>query len=224
MELELRYRMVARSYNLVSGEPVYRVGRQLGIEALELRPGDVVLDVGCGTGLNFGLLQDAIGPTGQVIGVDASAAMLTQAAARSLRAGWTNVHLVRADATTVDADTIRARVGRDCDAVLATYALSLMPQWRSAWRTMVAAAEPGARIAVVDMQRPVDRPAPLRWLAELACRLGGSDIDAHPWTALEQECTEVRAAQAWGGHIQVRSGRRPPAELRLARSRSGTAS
>jgi len=49
----LRYRAVARLYDVISAEPVYRVGRRLGIAQLELAPGDVVVDVGCGTGLSF---------------------------------------------------------------------------------------------------------------------------------------------------------------------------
>lgn len=206
MDLDQRYRLAARSYDLVSGEPVYRAGRRLGIAALNLRPGDLVLDVGCGTGLNFAGLRAAVGPTGRVVGLDASSAMLRQAATRIVRAGWANVELVQADATTVPPEALLERLGQPCDGVLATYALSLMHAWRTAWRTVLSLTDPGGRLAVVDLQRPVGVPRLAVWSAELACRLGGSDVDAHPWTAVEQDCTEVRASQAWGGHLQVRSG------------------
>ncbi len=206
MDLDQRYRLAARSYDLLSGEIVYRAGRRLGIAALDLRPGDLVLDVACGTGLNFAGLRAAVGPTGQVVGLDASTAMLRQAAARTVRAGWRNVELLQADATTTAPEVLLERLGRRCDGVLATYALSLMRPWRAAWRTVLALTAPTGRLAVVDLQRPLDVPRPAMWLAELACRLGGSDVDAHPWTAVEQDCTEVRAAQAWAGHLQIRSG------------------
>ncbi|MGI8459988.1 MAG: class I SAM-dependent methyltransferase [Propionibacteriaceae bacterium] len=206
MDLDQRYRLAARSYDLISGEPVYRAGRRLGIAALNLRPGDLVLDVGCGTGLNFAGLRAAVGTTGRVVGLDASTTMLRQAAARTVRNRWRNVELVQADATTAPPEVLLEWLGRPCDGVLATYALSLMRSWRAAWRTMLSLTAPAGRLAVVDLQRPMDVPRPAVWLAELACRLGGSDVDAQPWTAVEQDCAGVRAAQVWAGHLQVRSG------------------
>lgn len=206
MDLDQRYRLAARRYDLLSGEFVYRAGRRLGIAALNLRQGDLVLDVGCGTGLNFAGLRAAVGPTGRVVGLDASAAMLGQAAARIVSAGWRNVELVQADATTVPPELLFEHLGRSCNGVVATYSLSLMHPWRAAWRTVLSLTAPAGRLAVVDLQRPSHVPRPAVWLAELACRIGGSDVDAHPWTAVEQDCTRVRAAQAWAGHLQVRSG------------------
>ena len=67
-----RYRVAARFYDVLSTEPAYRAGRRIGIEQLALEPGDTVVDIGCGTGPNFALIQDRIGPTGLLLGVDAS--------------------------------------------------------------------------------------------------------------------------------------------------------
>lgn len=202
-----RYRWIAQVYDLVSGEPVYRVGRRRGIELLHLQPGQRVLDLGCGTGLNFAGLQQRVGPRGRIVGVDASGAMLARARRRARRAGWDNVELLEADATHLDVDRVRHLAGGAVDAALATYALSLMPDWRSAWQGMVAATAPGGRLAVVDMQRPDSAPV-FTPLARLACALGGADIDAHPWTAVADDCTEVDQASAWAGHLQIRAGTR----------------
>ncbi len=119
-----RYAAGARWYDLISAEPVYRAGRRIGIAQLGLHEGDTVIDIGCGTGLNFPLIQDAIGATGRLVGLDASADMLSQARRRADRRGWANVDLLQADATTVAPDAVIAVLGSRADAVLATYALS----------------------------------------------------------------------------------------------------
>jgi demethylmenaquinone methyltransferase/2-methoxy-6-polyprenyl-1,4-benzoquinol methylase len=72
--------------------------RQQLVELLPLRAGDVVLDVGCGTGLCFSLLQDGVGPHGVIAGIDESPEMLALAAERVAEHGWHNVVLVEAAA------------------------------------------------------------------------------------------------------------------------------
>lgn len=201
-----RYRGVARFYDLVSAEPVYRAGRRIGVRQLSLRPGDTVVDIGCGTGLNFALLEEAIGPTGRIVAVDLSDDMLAAARRRTQKYGWDNVELLQADATTVTPRTVTDLAGGRVDAVLATYSLSLMQDWRAAWAMMLAVAGRPARLCVVDMQPPVRAAVLLGWLARLVCLLAGSDINAHPWRAVEAHCNHVLSAAARGGHIQVRTG------------------
>jgi demethylmenaquinone methyltransferase/2-methoxy-6-polyprenyl-1,4-benzoquinol methylase len=75
---------------------VSRQYRGAAVERLALQPGDAVIDLGCGTGLSLPLLVAAVGPTGQVIGVDASPHMLARARRRVEAAGWRNVELVEA--------------------------------------------------------------------------------------------------------------------------------
>jgi len=67
------------------------------------------------------------------------------------------------------------------------------------------ADRPG-RLCVVDMQPTEGAAVVLGWLARLACRLAGSDINAHPWRAVEADCGQVVTGAARGGHIQVRTG------------------
>lgn len=206
------YTWVAPLYDLLSLEwPVYRIGRRLGVPLLRLRPGDTVLDVGCGTGLNFPLLARAVG-AGTVIGVDSSPQMLAAAWRKVPAPAEGAVLLQRADATTM------AHLRHDepslsdgADAVLFTYSLSLMRPWRQAWEQAMALARPGARVVVVDMANPTGRARLLSPLARLACALGGADINAHPWQALAQECSDVTHLQAWGGHVQVWAGTTPTA-------------
>lgn len=212
-----KYRSIAAIYDLLSAEyPVYRAGRVAGIALLAPQPGAQVLDVGCGTGLNFPLLQSGVGEDGVIVGIDRSPEMLHQARRRARRHGWENVILLQADATTLVEDLdalvgqITAQGGRPCaDAALATYALSLMQDWEAAWAGMLGLCGPEARLAVVDMQDPVGRWSVMTPLARAACLLAGSDITAHPWQALERDCVSVQADSARGEHVQIRVGRVP---------------
>src|SRR5262249_44161224 len=61
---------------------------------LALQPGDAVLDVACGTGMSFSLIEEAIGPDGRLFGVELSPEMAALARARIDRAGWRNAELI----------------------------------------------------------------------------------------------------------------------------------
>jgi ubiquinone/menaquinone biosynthesis C-methylase UbiE len=69
--------------------------RRLIVDALPVRPGETVLDVGCGTGLCFRMLREKVGPAGAIIGIDASAEMVAVARDRVSRAGWANVEVIQ---------------------------------------------------------------------------------------------------------------------------------
>ncbi len=68
-------------------------------EALGPNTGDVVVEMGCGTGANLPYFRERVGPAGTVIGVDVSRGVIDRARTRIEQNGWENVHLVRADAT-----------------------------------------------------------------------------------------------------------------------------
>jgi demethylmenaquinone methyltransferase/2-methoxy-6-polyprenyl-1,4-benzoquinol methylase len=89
-----RYRAVAPGYDhrTAVGQPY----REMPVARLAPAPGSVVLDVGCGTGLNFDALEDAIGPPGRLIGIDLSSEMLACARERVEHCGWQNVTLIEA--------------------------------------------------------------------------------------------------------------------------------
>jgi SAM-dependent methyltransferase len=103
-----------RSYGAMADSYEWRTaggdhGRHELVQRLAPQRGEVILDVGCGTGRNFDWIQQRIGPEGRLIGVEPSPVMLARAEALVERRGWTNVELVcaRAEdaaiATTVDA-------------------------------------------------------------------------------------------------------------------------
>lgn len=203
-----RYQRFAPVYDLFACEPVYRPGRLRGIADLRLQLGESVVDIGCGSGLNFEWLETAIGPVGRIRGVDLSPAMLGQAERRAVRHGWENVDLAHGDVTKVGEDDLRRLVGLDgpADAVLATYSLSVMRDPAAAWRAIKGLCGPATRVCIVDMRLPAGPSAVFAPLAALACRIGGSDTSSHPWTLLEHDADHLTSASLRGGHIQVRTG------------------
>jgi demethylmenaquinone methyltransferase/2-methoxy-6-polyprenyl-1,4-benzoquinol methylase len=72
--------------------------RPRAVERLNLKPGDRVLEVGCGTGRNLSYLSRAVGPDGRVYGVDISEGMLAKAREACEKNGCTNVRLIQSDA------------------------------------------------------------------------------------------------------------------------------
>ena len=206
-----RYSSGARFYDILSGEAlVYRAGRVLGVQMLGLQPGDTVFDLGCGTGLNFPLLVDAVGPSGQVIGLDLSTDMLRMARFRIARHRWSNVRVIEGDATTFETRAIRDAAEGPIDAVFATYALSVIGgvtgDWRPAWQRMLDVLKPGGRAGVVDMQLPRGRGLIFAPLARAFCAAGGADLAAHPWTDLQMRATDAVHRELFAGHIQAVAG------------------
>src|SRR5512145_2918509 len=92
------------------------------IDAAGIQPGDTVVDLACGTGLTFERILDRAGPTGRLIGVDLTAAMLAQAAARVERHGWDNVELVHCDAA-------EFRFPTGVRRIVSTAGLTLVPEY-----------------------------------------------------------------------------------------------
>lgn len=132
-----------------SGTEKLHGGHRLeALDLLRLEPGAAVLDVPTGTGANLPLLIDRIGPTGEICAIDYSPGMLAKARAKIEAAGWTNVHLVQADARELDADM----AGRDqFDAAVCILGLSVVPDWEAVFQRMFDLVRPGGRIAVMDL-------------------------------------------------------------------------
>lgn len=130
------YRMSEQDF-----EPI----RNKMIAQLGLEEGDSVVEIGCGPGVNFGTIREAIGDSGSLVAIDYSPEMVEQARERVETHGWTNIDVVHADATT-------AALNGPYDAAIATLALSVLPDVERAVRNIHAALKPGAPLGVVDIQ------------------------------------------------------------------------
>jgi len=142
------YRAIAARYDY-STRRVNGVRRET-IAALKLRPGETVLDVGCGTGFSFAPIRAAIGARGTLLAFDHSDDLLAIARHRIAEAGWRNVVLMRARAETVDFRGDIARLGvAPPAALLFSYVHDVM-QSEAALDNLLAQAAPGARVAITS--------------------------------------------------------------------------
>jgi ubiquinone/menaquinone biosynthesis C-methylase UbiE len=192
------YRGKAKHYNFVSrlypvpGYP-QQAQRRRAVRALGLRPGATVLDLACGTGQNFPLIEQAIGPDGRIIGVDLTDAMLAQAQRRIEHDGWSNVSLVQGDAADY-------AFPAGLDAILSTYALSHVPECGAVIARAAAALAPGGRLVALDLKAPDNVP---RFLAQLGLALGRpfGSIDEwlarRPWEELRAAMQDVPGELSW---------------------------
>ena len=178
--------------------------RQDTISALALRPGDTVVELGCGTGLNFVYVQQAIGPTGKIIGVDLTDSMLDVARDRISKEGWTNVELVQADLA-----EWKFPVG--VSGVFSTLAITLVPEYDMVIERASRALKPEGRLAILDMKEPKGWPA---WLVRFAALLNkpfGVSLDLadrHPWQSIRRYLTETEHQEYYFGALYLCAGKK----------------
>ena len=192
------YRKKAKHYDVTSRlypAPGYpqRGQRLRAVQALGLRRGDHVVDIACGTGLNFSLLQEEIGPEGRIVGVDLPDAMLAQAQHRIETNGWSNVSLMQADAAAFEFPS-------EVDAILSTYALTQVPECREVIAHGAAALSGGGRWVVLDLKVPDNAPRRLAQLGVAAVRPFASIEEwmaRRPWEAIRAAMAEELTDPSW---------------------------
>ncbi len=192
------YRKKAKHYDITSRfypAPGYpqRAQRRGAVQALGLRAGDTVIDIACGTGLNFPLIEEVIGPGGRIIGVDLTDAMLGQAQERIETNGWSNISLVLSDAAEFDFPS-------EVDAILSTYALSQVPECAAVIAHGAAALSAGGRWVVLDLKIPDHTP---HWLSRLGIATAGRFasleewIARRPWETIREAMQDELADISW---------------------------
>lgn len=204
------YQKRAKYYD-ISANLYYLLGirefayRRIAVEALKLDRGDTVVELGCGTGLNFRFLRDRVGPEGKVIGVDLTADMLSSARQRIERHKWTNIDLIECDA-------VAYNFPEPLDGIISTFAITLIPEFDKIIKNGANALSRGKRLVVLDFKMPDSWP---KWLIKffvIITRPFGVTLDLadrHPWESIDQCLDLVELKKKYFGGIYIAAGEKP---------------
>ncbi len=128
-----------------------------------IEPGETVLDLGCGAGLDVFLAAARVGPTGRVIGVDMTPEMIQRARANAAAAGYTNVEFHLGDIESLPLPDASV------DLVMSNCVLCLAPDKARAFGEIARVLRPGGRIAIADIVLDGALPDALRGDADAYC-------------------------------------------------------
>jgi len=180
--------------------------RQQLVEMLPLKRGDVVLDVGCGTGLCLPMARQRVGPEGTVIGIDGSPQMLDLARRRARDRRWRNVMLI-------EAPVEDAEIPVSADAALFCAVHDILRS-RSALRRVFRHLRPGAWVAATGGKWAPPWMLGVNMLVyAVHLPFVSSFADFHrPWSQLEEfvEGLQVVDVAAGGGYLALARAKAGP--------------
>lgn len=191
-------------------EKLYFESRKRAIELLDIQPGQVLLDVACGTGANFKHLIAANSEI-DIYGTDFSEGMLRKGQATIDKNNWDNITLFKADARELTPSLIQEKINKNInfDRIICVLGLSVIPDWDQVLDKMLSLLNENGRIVIVDVfaeKRNVNT-----WLVEKFAR---ADLNREIWQTLEKttnnfyyEYLPVKESKV-GGKLFVATGQK----------------
>jgi len=176
--------------------------RKMTVNALELSKGDTVVELGCGTGLNFSLVLDAIGCEGKLIGVDITDKMLDQARIRIKENRWNNVELAQSDSADYD-------FPKELDGIFTTGAIQYSPQYDKIIKKGYEALKTGKKFVVFDFKMPKGPSrifAPVLIFFTKAFEANEEYLKRHAWESIEKYFEKTSYTEGWGGFVYISVG------------------
>lgn len=144
------------------------VYRKKAISSLGLTNESSVLDVACGTGFNFRIIEGYLKNSGKLVGIDISSESLKAAERRIAKHEWTNVELVNMSIMDYEPEIF-------FDGVLCTFALEIIPDYKAVIDKMFSLLKPQGRFAMIGMKS--SRYKLLNPFFEWLYREGRIDVD-----------------------------------------------
>ena len=193
-----QYRRRAGVYDLELAlfEPI----RREAIARLGLRPGDVVLDLGCGTGLSLEMLRAGVGAKGRIIGIEQSPQMLERARARVAQHRWSRITLICSPVET-------AAIPILADAALFHFTHDIL-QRPQAVANVMRHLKPGARVVCCGLKWAPAWALPTNLLVLSAALRSVTSLQGlrRPWSALAEGTGPLAVQSRLAGAVYIASG------------------
>jgi SAM-dependent methyltransferase len=157
-----------------------------------LRPGETVVDLGCGGGIDVLLAAAKVGPSGRAVGVDMTPEMIERARSNAAKQRLANVafHLASIDRLPLADDSV--------DCLISNCVINLAPDKPAVFREMFRVLKPGGRVAVSDiaLKRPLPDELAQSVLAYVGCVAGALLIEDYRRQVAEAGFTAVQVMDA----------------------------
>ena len=185
----------------------YKKARNYAIEELELKNGQTVLNLPCGTGVNFKYFNEYLNNSGLIIGIDLSSGMLDKARQKIEKSGWTNIDTELKNATKIDQEWLDGYSNEKItvDAVFCDLGLSGLPEWRNIIDNMISILKPKGRIVILDwyLEKTSLRGDFVKWI-------GKGEVDRPIWQYLQTIVSDFKVDDSFNyDGVFVASGSKP---------------
>ncbi|MEO8514605.1 MAG: methyltransferase domain-containing protein [Ignavibacteria bacterium] len=177
--------------------------RKKAVEHLFLKPGDRVVDAGCGSGGSFKYLLEKVGSTGEVVGVDISPATVINTNKRIVKNNWRNVIVIEANAQTVE-------LNGKFDGLLMFAAPDVYAS-QNAFSNILPCLKENARVAFFGAKISKRR---FGWILNGLLRVAfsklsfptGPQLEEKPWMIIEKHLTKLEVNEYFFGWMFLANG------------------
>jgi len=175
---EADYTVFSEKYDKLEGynsDADYNLGCGIPTEFAAIKSGDTVVDLGSGAGNDCFVARALVGPSGKIIGIDMTEAMIEKARVNVKKSGYENIEFRLGEIENMPVE------GESADVVVSNCVLNLVPDKSKAFSEIFRILKPGGHLSVSDVVLHGDLPDEIRSAAEMyaGCVSGAVEMDQY---------------------------------------------